>query len=147
MKVLQFTIPVPYDKSVIVETVCQSYHYPYLHRHKEIQLTWIKKGEGTLIAGNNMHEYVSGDMFLIGANMPHVFKSNPEYFVADSGKGVESLTIFFSADVTLPSIFCLPEMKKSASFIQQHTQGFKFPNYIKEKVSDSMINLQHKTGV
>jgi hypothetical protein len=63
MKVLQFTIPVPHDKSVIAEKVSLPYHYPYLHRHKEIQITWIQKGEGTLIAGNNMHDYSSGDIF------------------------------------------------------------------------------------
>jgi AraC-like DNA-binding protein len=147
MKVLQFTIPVPYDKSVIVESVRKSYHYPYLHRHKEVQLTWIKKGEGTLIAGNNMYEYVSGDLFLLGANMPHVFKSNPEYFVANSGKEVEALTIFFNIDGTLARTFELPEMKQCAAFIKQHQQGFKFPNYVKEEVSGSMINLQYKAGI
>ncbi|SDE04124.1 AraC-type DNA-binding protein [Mucilaginibacter pineti] len=147
MKVLQFTIPVPYDKSVIAEKVCQAYHYPYLHRHKEIQLTWIQKGEGVLIAGNNMHDYAAGDIFLIGANMPHVFKSNPEYFVADSGKEVKALTIFFNAEGKLTHIFNLPEMKQYSTFIQQHQEGFKVPAYLADNISQAMINLEKKGGL
>ncbi|HVV56218.1 MAG TPA: hypothetical protein VHC47_12870, partial [Mucilaginibacter sp.] len=62
MKVLQFTIPVAHDKSVIVQEDNLPYFYPYLHRHKEAQVTWILNGEGTLIAGNDMHPFKPGEI-------------------------------------------------------------------------------------
>ncbi|WDF55858.1 AraC family transcriptional regulator [Mucilaginibacter sp. KACC 22063] len=142
MKVLQFTIPVPHDKSVITEHVYLPFHYPYLHRHKEIQLTWIKRGEGTLIAGTSMHDYIPGDLFLIGANLPHVFKSNPEYFTSNSEKMVEALTIFFDPEGTLSSLFNLPELKPCLMFLQQHYQGLKVPSSLISKISQLMTNLQ-----
>src|SRR3954469_190311 len=108
MKVLQFTIPVPHDRSIIAEKVCLPYHYPYLHRHKEAQITWIQQGEGTLIAGNNMHDYKAGDIFLIGANLPHLFKSNPEYFKPDSTLSIKAFTLFFNPDGILAALFNLP---------------------------------------
>ncbi|MBS1504715.1 MAG: AraC family ligand binding domain-containing protein, partial [Bacteroidetes bacterium] len=80
MKVLQFTIPIAHDKSVIVQHDQMQHFYPHLHRHKEAQVTWIQEGEGTLIAGNHMHVFGPGDIFLIGPDQPHLFKSNPEYF-------------------------------------------------------------------
>ena len=80
MKALQFTLPVTYDKSVIVQEEQLPHFYPYLHRHNEAQLTWIQEGEGTLVAGTSMHSFSAGDIFLLGANQPHLFKSNPEYF-------------------------------------------------------------------
>ncbi|MBE9583581.1 helix-turn-helix domain-containing protein [Mucilaginibacter sp. JRF] len=146
MKVLQFTIPMPYDKSVVVEKVCLPHHYPYLHRHKEVQLTWIQKGEGTLITGNNMHDYSAGDVFFIGANLPHVFKSNPEYFNAGSGKQIEALTIFFNPEGTLAPLFALPEMKFNSMLLQQHQQGFKFPHYIVNEIMQVMSSLQKTAG-
>jgi AraC-like DNA-binding protein len=146
MKVLQFTIPVPHDKSVIAEKVCLPYFYPYLHRHKETQITWIQKGEGTLIAGNNMHDFSAGDIFLLGANLPHVFKSNPEYFAPNTNKQIEALTIFFNPEGTLASLFDLPEMKQSRIFIQQHLQGFKIPHSITDTVSQVMIALKNAAG-
>ena len=146
MKVLQFTIPVPHDKSVIAEKVSLPYHYPYLHRHKEIQITWIQRGEGTLIAGNNMHDYSSGDIFLLGANLPHVFKSNPEYFVNDGNKQIEAISIFFNPEGALSSLFDLPELKSSKMFMQQHQQGFKVPHSAVDKVSQIMIGLKNALG-
>lgn len=44
------------------------------HNHQEIELIYIKSGEGTFSIGNNSKR-ISGDtMILIGANVPHMFK-------------------------------------------------------------------------
>ena len=146
MKVLQFTIPLTHDKSVIAEKVYQSHHYPHLHRHNEIQITWIQKGEGTLMAGNNVHDYSSGDIFVLGANLPHVFKSNPEYFVQNTNKEVETLTIYFNPEGALSSMFDLPELKSSKMFMQQHQQGFKVPHNISDDVSQLMVGIKNASG-
>lgn len=146
MKVLQFTIPVAHDKSVIAEQVELPYHYPYLHRHKEAQITWIQQGEGTLIAGNNMHDYKAGDIFFIGANLPHLFKSNPEYFDTNSTRPIKALTIFFNPEGVLGSLFNLPEMKALKNFLQQHQQGFKVPNVYFQPVAHGMNEVKNATG-
>ncbi|WP_121812240.1 AraC family transcriptional regulator [Mucilaginibacter kameinonensis] len=147
MKVLQFTIPVPHDRSVIVERVSLPHHYPYLHRHKEIQLTWIRSGHGTLIVGNNVHDYCAGDVFLIGANLPHVFKSSAEFFDRGSEKKVEALTFFFNPEETLFSLLTMPEMKSSLAFLQQNKNGFKVPNRISDKIINTMIALEGTSGL
>ncbi|SDS12658.1 AraC-type DNA-binding protein [Mucilaginibacter mallensis] len=146
MKVLQFTIPVAYDKSVITEQVELPYHYPYLHRHTETQITWIQQGEGTLIVGNNMHDYAAGDIFLLGANLPHVFKSNPEYFNSDSGRSIKAFTLFFNPDGILAALFNLPELKSFRIFLQQHQQGFKIPADNFSPVSHAMNAVKGASG-
>ncbi len=65
MKVLPFTIPVPHDHSIMVQEELLPHFYTYLHRHAEIQITWIQKGEGTLLAGNNMHVFREGEIWII----------------------------------------------------------------------------------
>lgn len=146
MKVLQFTIPVDYDKSVITDQVELPYHYPYLHRHKEAQITWVQQGEGTLIAGNNMHIYTTGEIYFLGANLPHLFKSNPEYFKSDQPDAVKALTIFFNPAGSLSSLLNLPEMKPLKLFLQQHEQGFKVPGEYFERVSQAMLNIKQASG-
>ena len=91
MKVLQFTIPVAQDRAVIVQEDVMAHFYPYLHRHREAQLIWIKEGEGTLLADNQMHPFKKNDIFLLGANQPHLFKSNPEYFNPNSDLKIQAL--------------------------------------------------------
>lgn len=146
MKCLQFTITVPFEKSVIVEKVKIPYHYPYLHRHKEVQLTWIQKGEGTLIAGNNLHHYRAGDIFLIGANLPHVFKSNPEYLEANCVEQVEASSIYFDPGGILAPLFNLPEMEPVLNFLRQNQQGFKVPAEMADDLSEMITGLQLVNG-
>src|SRR3546814_14519119 len=74
MRILQFTVPVTPDKTVIVQEDTLPQFYPHLHRHKEAQLIWIIKGEGTLIAENTMHSFRPNDIFMIAPNQSHVFK-------------------------------------------------------------------------
>ena len=75
MKVIQFTIPVARDNSIHIQEDELPYFYEHLHRHFETQITWVINGEGTLIVGNYMQPFSSGDIFIIGANQPHVFSS------------------------------------------------------------------------
>lgn len=147
MKVLQFTIPVSHDKTVIVQKDELPHFYPYLHRHQEIQLTWIQQGEGTLVAENNMHAFRSGDIYWLGVNLPHVFKSDPSYFVPSSGKKVQTLNIFFNVRGPLDSFFGLPEIKNLKNFLQTRQAGFKVPAQYAAEISAKMQLMQHSTGV
>jgi AraC-like DNA-binding protein len=147
MKVLQFTIPVPLDKTVIVQRDELPFFYPYLHRHQEIQLTWIQQGEGTLVAENDMHTFRSGDIYWLGVNLPHVFKSDPSYFLPESEKRVQTLNLFFNVKGQLDSFFELPEIKHLKNFLQASQTGFKVPVQHTAEVSGRMLQLEGSSGV
>jgi AraC-like DNA-binding protein len=146
MKVLPFTIPVPHDHSIIVQEEVLPHFYTYLHRHAEIQISWIKKGEGTLLAGNNMHVFREGEIYVIGANLPHLFKSDPAYFQADSDKEVHTITIFFNPSGKLSALFSLPEMKMVKAFIAQNQSGFKIPDNMYADLAHRITAIQNTNG-
>ncbi len=146
MKVLPFTIPVPHDHSIMVQEEVLPHFYTYLHRHAEIQITWIQKGEGTLLAGNNMHVFREGEIYMIGANLPHLFKSDPAYFLTDSDKEVRAITIFFNPTGKLSALFALPEMKNVLAFINQHPSGFKVPDMMYADMVKKITIIQHTGG-
>ncbi|PSL19929.1 AraC family transcriptional regulator [Chitinophaga ginsengisoli] len=146
MKVLQFTIPVPLDKSIIVQRDVLPYFYPHLHRHQEIQLTWIQQGEGTLVADNNMHAFRPNEIYWLGANQPHIFKSEASYFQPKSRKKIIALVIFFNPDGELAGFFNLPEIKMLKNFIQQHQSGFKVPQEHATEISSRMLKVTNSSG-
>ncbi|WP_374164796.1 AraC family transcriptional regulator [Arcticibacter sp. MXS-1] len=146
MKVLQFTIPIAHDKTVIVQQDNLPHFYPYLHRHTEAQIAWIQQGEGTLVVGNNMHSFKPGEIYFIGPNQPHLFKSNPEYFNPESDKRTKALMVFFNPSGALASLFGLPEMKSMKAFIDQNAQGFKLPQMYYDEVSELMLETQAASG-
>lgn len=143
MKVLQFTIPVAHDKAVIVQEDVMPYFYPYLHRHKEAQLIWIKEGEGTLLADNQMHAFKKNDIFLLGANQPHLFKSNPEYFLPNSELKINALMIFFDPNGILAPLLALPEMQLIKNFLTTNQCGLKFSSTQIDLVIQKMLNVQY----
>lgn len=147
MKVLQFTIPVANDKSLILQEDVLPYFYTHFHRHIETQITWILNGEGTLIAGNSMHRFQSNDLFIIGANQPHVFKSDPEYFDKELNKKAHSLTIFFNPLGLVRSLFEMPEMKAVKEFIATSTNGMQASAINQKILADYILKVKrNKAG-
>lgn len=147
MKVLQFTIPVPANQTLIVQKDVLPYFYPHLHRHHEIQLTWVQKGEGTLVADNNMQTFGSNEIFWLGANQPHLFKSDPSYFLPKSKKVITALTIFFDPNGRLVHLFDLPEIKNIKKFIQKNPAGFKIPQQHVAEISNQMLLVKKGNGI
>jgi AraC-like DNA-binding protein len=147
MKVLPFTIPASHDKTILVQEDIFPYFYPHLHRHEEIQLTLILKGEGTLLVGNTMHSFSPNEVYLIGANMPHVFKSDASYFAPGSTKEIHALTIFFNIKGKLGSLFDLPELKNVYTFFSQHFSGFRIPEQAFADISVRILSIKYATGM
>lgn len=147
MKVLPFTIPVSHDRTVILQEEELPYFYPHLHRHQEIQLTFIERGEGTLLLGNHMHRFSANQVVLIGANMPHVFKNDPEYFKEDSQLSIKALTLFFNPKGKLLSTFDLPEFNQVNQFVQMIKGGFSVPPEYVEPISERMKMLNKAEGI
>lgn len=147
MKVLPFTIPVPEGQTIIVQEETQNHFYPHLHRHAEIQITWIKRGEGTLLAGNSMHPFKAGEIYVLGANLPHLFRSSPEYFDEGSQMEVQELTIFFDPAGKLSALFDLAEMQAAKAFFEKCKVGFKVPMEVAGVFREQIDLIQHSTGV
>lgn len=147
MKALPFTIPVAHDKTILVQEDIVPYFYPYLHRHEEMQLTLILRGKGTLMVGNRMHSYMPGEMYLIGANIPHVFKSDASYFATKRKKRVHALTLFFSNTGKLAPLFELPELKQVHAFLSKHPGGCKIPEQAVEKLSTLLFEIRQTSGI
>ncbi|RYY30594.1 MAG: AraC family transcriptional regulator [Chitinophagaceae bacterium] len=147
MKVLPFTIPPSQDKTILIEEQILPHFYPYLHRHEEIQLTLILKGQGTLLVGSIMHHFQENEVYLIGANIPHVFKNDASYFAPGNTEGVHALTIFFNTKGKLASLFNLPELKGVHSFFSTNYSGFRVPQNSFADISGRIMSIQYSSGL
>jgi AraC-like DNA-binding protein len=143
MKVILFTIPVDVDNSFHLQEDRLPYFYPHLHRHKEIQITWVINGEGTLIIGNTMTPFRSGDLFVIGANQPHWFKNDPSYFVPASRRKIHSLNIFFNPAGFISHLLSFPEMLSIKKFAGQTEFGLKAYEKDAEKLAEYFLKIRN----
>lgn len=141
MKVLPFKIPKTQNIGLIYQEDKEPYFYDKLHQHEEIQLSCIIKGEGTLIVGNKINNYKSGDVLVIGSNIPHVFKS-------DTRNIDESfmISLFFTKDSFGKDFFHLDDFKELASFFKKAANGFKVLSNNK-KIKEQFLSFQKSTNL
>ncbi len=86
------------DESFNVQLEEGSSFYPVRHYHPEVQLTLIMEGSGTRFIGNSIASFEEGDLFLIGSNVPHVFRNEQQAKTDKQESRVKSLSIYFKPD-------------------------------------------------
>ena len=96
MKALSFQIPKSGSASVRIQVDDQPYLYDRLHYHPEIQITYIQRSRGTLFVGDGIHRFQEGDVFMIGSNVPHLFKNDPVYYEENSPGAFTDICFFRS---------------------------------------------------
>jgi AraC-like DNA-binding protein len=146
MKVIQFTVPVADEGAVVIQEDILPYFYNYLHRHKEAQVTLIIKGEGTLIAGNYTQPFKAGEIYVIGANQPHMFKGDAKYFENLQEKNIHAIHIFFDHEHALQGLFSLPEMETVRKFLQLTHSSMQLPAEYEEKIATDILRISRLTG-
>lgn len=145
MEALPFKIPVVGDTSIIVEEDIVPHFYTYLHQHEEVQLTWILKGEGTLIAGNYTGQFSSGDIYWFGPNLPHVFRCDPIYFQNKTWLKAQAISIYFSMSEAKSMLLHIPELQTLRQFSNKSIRGYRIEpeNYVAMTEAFLRVRVQH----
>ncbi|MCH3880956.1 MULTISPECIES: AraC family transcriptional regulator [Tenacibaculum] len=118
MKVLPFKIPKPENNALIFQEDIEVVFYDKLHQHDEIQISFIEKGNGTLIVGDKISSYSKNDIFIIGSNLPHAFKSDK-----NTDEVSKMMSLFFTESSFGDSFFKLNELLEIKHFFSKSLQG------------------------
>jgi AraC-like DNA-binding protein len=94
-KVISFQIPKSQREFVRYQEDRGRHFYDKLHQHPQLQLTVILEGKGQFLSGDYVGRFQAGDLFFLGENVPHVFRSDPEYFEEKEKLSAAGNTIFF----------------------------------------------------
>ena len=141
MKILPFKIPKTIHESFRLQTDRQPYFYDNLHQHPEFQLTLIFEGDGELIVGDYIGPFKSDDLFLIGPDLPHVFRCAPQYYRTNSSREAHSISVFFDWEFWGEKFLSLPEMKNIREFFKESENGLQIKGEVRIIVSKLMKEL------
>nr|WKN35393.1 AraC family transcriptional regulator [Tunicatimonas sp. TK19036] len=147
MKILPFKIPQSGDGAILLQTDNQPYFYDALHQHPEIQISCILQSSGTLFLGDYIDNFTPGDVFVIGSNIPHVFKNDPIYYAENSEVNAYMLTVFLSPTALGKEFLKLPESAGLAEFIRMSKQGIKVHGTAREILVEMLTEIQSQDGL
>ncbi|MEN8247603.1 MAG: AraC family transcriptional regulator [Bacteroidota bacterium] len=143
MKALPFKVPHGSKTSIKVDYDKIPHFYSTYHTHEELQLTMVIKGHGTAYIGDKILHFDEGDIYLLGQNLPHVFKDD----MKDGDADIESISIFFLPTFLGEGFLSLPETRSIAKLILQTGRGIKINDDLQEEITRLIWLIQNSNGL
>jgi len=146
MKVLPFKIPLSESQSFRIQVDEAPYFYDRFHHHQELQITLIEKSHGTLLIGNSISTFQEGDLFVIGANVPHCFKNDSSFYDTQEASA-KSTSVFFNGKSFGQGFFQLPELKKVRVFLNEADKGIQIEGETKMIIQGALKGIKSQKGL
>lgn len=118
------------------------------HSHQQIELIYIKSGEGTFSIGDTSKRVSGGTMILIGANVPHLFKfeTNRYYdYAMKHGKvpvPLQLLTLHFDPNKLGSDFLALPENMLLNNLLENAKQGLFINEHSMQTILDQLRAIE-----
>lgn len=122
MELIFDKIHVPHKNSFIVQKQGANNHPPRIHSHKNFEINFVIEGSGKRIVGNNISSYESGDLVLLGPELPHCW----ELFDNKPKSNASSIVIHFYENIINSNFFNIPELEEVEELLQKASVGIWF---------------------
>ncbi|MCF7823678.1 MAG: AraC family transcriptional regulator [Candidatus Marinimicrobia bacterium] len=116
------------------------------HYHPEYELVYISKGSGKRYIGNSIHNFQSGDMVFIGADLAHIWVNEKEVKTEVDDQIVEAVVLQFSKDL-LDSLIDTPEFIKIKKLFNRARSGLKIIGPTQQNIVKKLEELLICQGV
>lgn len=144
MKPIQFTVSV-YGEGVfaVMEDKKENF-YNYYHRHDEAQITYILKGKGTVMVGNILQSFQSGDIFVLKPNEPHMFDRDMED--EEEIGDIHAIHIFVNLE-RMKKLYHIPEFESVKDYLLELDTSKRVDRSVSESMMHYFTNLMVKTSM
>ena len=145
MKIMHEQIDFP-GRSAVKVKLKEMPHFTYpLHFHPEFEILYVIEGSGTSFVADSIETFQSGDLALIGSNLPHFWRSDENYLNSEGKLKIKYVVIQFPNDFLKDEIENYPEYHLIGELLKRASQGIRFSNEFSQKISTKIIKIS-KTG-
>lgn len=118
-----------------------------LHFHDEYEIVYIIKSTGTRFVGNSIEPYSEGDLVLIGSSVPHMYRSDPQYYKNDSTLRVHAITIQFAKGFFSHGINEYPELNRIKNLLTTAKRGVYFDKQANQHIRTRIVRALSLKGL
>jgi AraC-like DNA-binding protein len=134
------------NQSFLVKKLQEPFFDPNWHFHPHYQLFTVIKGTGTRFIGDDIRHFEEGDTVFLGPNMPHLWRSDRNYFEKESQLQTEGIVVYFKEDFLGNDFFEKPEMFDIKSFLKNSERGLDLTGTMGEEMVRDLNELLGLTG-
>ncbi|MDP4815175.1 MAG: AraC family transcriptional regulator, partial [Saprospiraceae bacterium] len=134
------------NQSFLVKKLQEPFFDPNWHFHPHYQLFTVIKGTGTRFIGDDIRHFEEGDTVFLGPNMPHLWRSDRNYFEKESQLQTEGIVVYFKEDFLGNDFFEKPEMFDIKSFLKNSERGLDLTGTLGEEMVRDLNELLGLTG-
>lgn len=140
MRALQKS-PISADRAFEANHLRAPHFDPNWHFHSEFQLFVVIEGTGTRFIGDHVTPFGPGDLVLTGPNLPHLWRSDPEYFESTSELSTDGVVVYFPADFFGKQMMEKIEMVHVRQLLMRASRGIAFHGKTATDVAKMMTAL------
>ena len=146
MKLMHEHIDFPLQSAIKVKWQRKPHFtYPW-HFHSEYEILYVIEGAGNSFVANNIENFQSGDLALLGSNLPHFWRSDEKYHAKDSQENINYIVIQFSNELLNESLFKFVEFQLISDLLKQSARGIRFLEPFSEKAGKKIIKIARSKG-
>ena len=123
----------------LVSNQTSKYYY-----HPQVEIVYFEKGNGICIIGDKILNFKSGDIFLLGKELPHLFKNDDSYL--NKNIKVRTLVLHFLEDFWGKAFLNLPDLLKIKTLLKKAERGIILKGKTKSAVGALMQKMLHASG-
>jgi AraC-like DNA-binding protein len=117
------------------------------HYHPELELVYIIKGQGLRLIGDNISPFSAGEMVLIGANQPHAWQCDKEYFQNNPDLPAEAIVLQFAPECLGRYLLNLPDAYVIPALFERAKSGLLIGGATKSRLEPLLRAAVHATGL
>src|SRR6056297_775933 len=119
--------------------------YPW-HFHSEYEIIYVLQGTGNSFVANNIEHFQSGDLAMLGSNLPHFWRSDEKYHDDNSSENINYIVIQFSDELLHESHFKFVEFQVISDLLRRSARGIRFSGPFREKAGKKIVKIARSKG-
>ena len=109
------------------------------HYHPQYELIYISKSKGIRFVGDNVSQFSSGDLVLVGSNLPHLWLNDMLFQTKE--EDVEIIVLKFTDNFIGENTFNNPEFTEIKKMLDQSKFGINFGDDMVQSLHSELIDI------
>ncbi len=128
--------------------LCYWVHAPkfgfHWHYHPELEITFVQKGRGIRMVGDNVSYFEEGDFVFLGSNLPHTWISDDDF--NEQKDQMEVIVLQFPPQLFSNTWLSFAEMAQFRRLFQLSRRGISFTGEERSIAAEQLIRIADMEG-